>query len=121
MIKSKKFYSLLSQITFLSIFLSTSFLNYCLVQIINPYLMPLTIIPVFLYILYKADIPIMLIIPAGLSDDVLLNFPLGTFQLTYSLLAHTLYYNQKRLNNRKWAITIFLTALLLINIFSYFA
>jgi cell shape-determining protein MreD len=95
-----------------------SFVNYCIVQIVTPYFLPLTMIPVFTILIYDFDLPIMLIVLLGLLDDVMLNCPIGLSVLMYSSLAYLVYAHMKRIANKKLVVIAFVILFFLINVIS---
>ncbi len=102
-----------------SVCLMSSFFNYCLMQIIGAYFLPITIIPLFLALIFEYKVPIILVAVLGLIDDLMLNGPFGLFAFLYSGMAYFVYSKMRHMTNRKSAIALFLSMVLLINICTY--
>lgn len=99
--------------------LMASFLNYCLIQAIGVYFLPLTIVPLFLVIVLEYNVSIILVAGLGLIDDVLLNGPFGLFAFLYSGMSYLVYSKMKHIENKKIGIMLFVSIVLLINILTY--
>ncbi|MDO4975363.1 MAG: hypothetical protein Q4E61_03505 [Alphaproteobacteria bacterium] len=81
-----------------------SFINYFITQIVGGYFFPLTMLAIFYCFIIDCPIPASLIFMIGLFDDILLNSFVGTYSLTYSIMAYlllklTLSLKQKRILN----------------------
>ncbi|MDR1233875.1 MAG: hypothetical protein LBJ92_01855 [Holosporales bacterium] len=94
----------------------TSFLSYCLSQVIGPYFVPLTVIPVFVYALGAHNpAPGIVAITAGITDDIFLNLPLGTFPFIYIILSYTTILYEKNIKSKRLACVILVCILIVIN------
>lgn len=60
-----------------------SLLNYCLMQVFEAWLLPLTFIPIFLASTLGRKLPIILLLFVGILDDIFTNGFLGLYPALY--------------------------------------
>lgn len=77
---------IIPQLFIILLCLCISFINYCVIQIVTPYILPLTMIPIAAYSLFSDRSPSLSIaVMAGVVDDAMLNGHLGVFPLVYMI------------------------------------
>jgi hypothetical protein len=74
--------------------LATSFLNYCLIQIVV-YFFPLTIVPLAISRFYGYELPVFFTMLFGILDDALYNCPLGLCGMIYALILLAMPYKRQ--------------------------
>jgi cell shape-determining protein MreD len=77
---------------------------------------PLTIIPVFIFFIYGLKVPAISILCLGIIDDVLSNAVLGTFAFLYSVIAYFLSIKGRKFDRPKLYICITITLYTALNI-----
>lgn len=117
----RKFRITTFQVCIIFLCLGASFLNYCIVQIVPPYILPLTTIPIVATSLFSHHTPTNIIaVVSGILDDTMLNAPLGTFPLAYIILMYILrHWNQNTIVKRI-IFFVFLIIFIVINIIDLF-
>lgn len=109
----------IEQTSVISVLVFCSFLNYCIVQIIDPYFLPITIIPIFLAILFGYNIPIVTVILVGILDDIFTNSHLGLFAALYLFITYLLVTNKRFFTNKKISLSVFFIIFILTNIITH--
>lgn len=119
MISNLKLITLLQTTFFILLCSLTSFFNYLLTQIIGGYFVPLTALAILFYSISGRYIPLVFVFIIGIIDDILLNSPLGTYALTYSILLFILSIQMKKLKNKKFLVFVISAIFLLINFVTF--
>lgn len=103
----------------LTMLLCVSFLNYCLQQIFGVWSLPLTIIPIFIASFLNWQLPLTLIIFAGILDDIFLNGFLGLYPAIYVLMEYLISEKFSSYRGNKFVILTFFLLFFAINFVGY--
>jgi hypothetical protein len=93
-----------------------SFINYCLLQSGVCLYVPLTILPIISFLSYRFKIPILILIPIGLFDDLMTNSRAGVFATTYCVIAYLISLNWQKDYKPLRLICVFLGIYIIMNI-----
>jgi hypothetical protein len=119
-INFEKFKTISAQLCVIFLCLFASFLNYCIIQIFHPYIMPLTMIPVVGYALFSNNAPsIVIAVISGVMDDTMLNTQVGICPMVYIILMHALCLEKQSVITKRIIFLIFLIVFVIINIMYY--
>ncbi len=103
----------------LTMLFCTSFLNYCLQQILGVWFLPLTIIPIFVASFLVWQLPLTSIIFAGFLDDILLNGFLGLYPAIYVLVEYLISEKFSSYRDNKLVILSFFLLFFVMNFVEY--
>ena len=103
----------------LVILLATSFLNYCITQVVGTYFLPLTIMLIYFAAILEFEIPIFFIAGIGLFDDSLANGFLGLYAFIYLILSYFVMTKLKDLPGRKYITGFFILVFALTNFLTF--
>lgn len=109
----------IEQTSVISVLVFCSFFNYCVIQIVDPYFLPITIIPVFLSVLLNYKISILTLIAIGILDDIFYNGYIGIFPILYLFITYLMLTNKIFFYNKKISLFVFLLIFILTNIITH--
>ncbi|MBQ7524009.1 MAG: hypothetical protein IJT08_00160 [Alphaproteobacteria bacterium] len=118
MIDSARFSLFLQSSLASLICIATSFMNYCVVQAIGAYFLPLTAVSLFLLCLRCVRISVIAVAFIGIIDDVFSDSFLGTFPFLYALMLCLLQTRTSQLSDKTLTL-LFVMIFLGINALTY--
>jgi hypothetical protein len=94
-------------------------INYCISQIAGAYLLPLTILPVALALIFSYSLPVHCLFLIGLLDDMLNNSPIGFYSMLYLSAAWIFAAQSKEFPSKRMPAITLVLLFFLVNVLTY--